>query len=43
MKLVGFGVLSLSEKKANNSHVKYITNRTITKERFKQLKKMLFN
>ena len=39
----GLWGIELSEKKANNSHVKYITNRTITKERFKQLKKMLFN
>ena len=39
----GLWGIELSEKKANNSHVKYITNRTITKERLKQLKKMLFN
>ena len=39
----GLWGIELSKEKANNSHVKYITNRTISKERFKVLKKMLIN
>mgnify|MGYP006085788937 CR=1 FL=1 len=39
----GLWGIELSKEKVNNTHVKYISNRTITKERFKLLKEMLFN
>tara|TARA_B110000037_G_scaffold212239_1_gene264741 strand:+ start:421 stop:1419 length:999 start_codon:yes stop_codon:yes gene_type:complete len=39
----GLWGIELNKEKANNKHVKYITNRTITKERFNLLKEMLFN
>jgi len=37
----GLWGIELSKEKTNNSHVKYITNRTISKMRFKEFKKML--
>ena len=39
----GLWGIELSKEKVNNSHVKYISNRTITKERFKLLKEMLLH
>ena len=37
----GLWGIELSKEKTNNSHVKYITNRTISKMRFKEFKEML--
>ena len=39
--ICGLWGIELSKEKTNNSHVKYITNRTISKMRFKEFKKML--
>jgi len=39
----GLWGIELSKEKTNNSHVKYITNRTISKTKFKEFKEMLFN
>ena len=39
----GLWGIELSKEKANNSHVKYITNRTISKKRFKILTELLFH
>jgi inner membrane protein len=39
----GLWGIELSREKANNGHVKYITNRTISKEKKKIFKEMLFN
>ena len=39
----GLWGIELSKEKANNSHVEYITNRTISKTKFKEFKEMLFN
>jgi inner membrane protein len=39
----GLWGIELSKEKTNNSHVKYITNRTISKKKFKVFKEMLFN
>jgi inner membrane protein len=38
----GLWGIELSKEKTNNSHVKYITNRTISKEKKKKFKEMLF-
>jgi len=38
----GLWGIELSKEKTNNSHVKYITNRTISKEKRKKFKEMLF-
>jgi len=38
----GLWGIELSKEKTNNSHVKYITNRTISKEQKKRFKEMLF-
>ena len=39
----GLWGIELSKEKANNNHVEYITNRTISKTKFKEFKEMLFN
>ena len=39
----GLWGIELSKEKANNNHVEYITNRTISKIKFKVFKEMLFN
>jgi len=39
----GLWGIELNKEKTNNSHVKYITNRTISKKKFKVFKEMLFN
>ena len=39
----GLWGIELSKEKANNEHVKYITNRNISKDRISAIKKMLFN
>ena len=39
----GLWGIELSKEKANNEHVKYITNRNISKDRISTIKKMLFN
>ena len=39
----GLWGIELSKEKGNNNHVKYITNRTISKTKFKIIKEMLFN
>ena len=38
----GLWGIELDEKKGNDEHVKYITNRKVSKDRFIDLKKMLF-